>query len=191
MICETCNNQDAELCQSDKILCQSHNKKQHPKLYSCDAFKKTFKTLKDGNLHVVKSRTCDRQSKLNNVNSNEHRTTNSLSRTNSISTHTLQTNVSIQQQTVKQKLDTSKVTESDTEHLQEVNKQNHIPLYEELNIPKLIKWGNTKAVDNLIPISLFDNAYDEIVFWKKILFLFRMVSWMRIYRYAVKFNKRV
>ena len=141
MICETCNNRDAELCQGDKMLCQNCNEKQHPKLYSCDACKKTFKSLKGRNLHMAKLRTCDRQSKSNNVNSNEHRTTNSLPRTISVITHTLQRNVSIQQQTIKQKLNALKVTESGTEHLRDVNKQSHIPLYEELNIPKLFKWG--------------------------------------------------
>ena len=117
MICEICNNRDAELCQGDKMLCQNCNEKQHPKLYSCDECKKTFKTLKGRNLHVAKSRTCDCQSEPNNVNSNEHRTTNSPPRTTSISTHTLQKNVSIQQQTVEQKLDASKVTEGGTEHI--------------------------------------------------------------------------
>ena len=145
------------------MFCLNCNEKQPQKLYSCDACQKTFKTLKGRNLHVAKSRNCDRQSNLNNVNSNEHRTTNSVPRTNSISTHTLQRNVSIKQQSLKQKLDTSNVTESGTEHLRDVKKQSHIPLYEELNTPKLIKWGNTNGVDILIPTSLFDNAYDEIV----------------------------
>ena len=77
------------------MLCQNCNEKQPPKLYSCDACKKTFKTLKGRNLRMAKSRTCDRQSNLNSVNSNEHKTTNSLPRINSISTHTLQRNVSI------------------------------------------------------------------------------------------------
>ena len=127
-----------------KCLCQNCNEKQHPKLYSCDACKKTLKTLKSRNLHVAKKSTCDRRSKSNNVNSNEHRTTNSLPRTDSISTHTLQKNVSIQQQAVKRKLDASKATESGIEHLRDVNKQSHILLYEELNTPKLIKWGDTE-----------------------------------------------
>ena len=168
---QTCNNRDADSCQGDEMLCQNCNEKQPQKLYSCDACKKTFKTLKGRNLHVAKSRNCDRQSNLNSVNSNEHRTTNSLPRANSISTHTLQRNVSIQQQSVKQKLDTSNVTESGTEHLWDVKKQSHIPLYEELNTPKLIKCGNTNGVDILIPTSLFDNAYDEIVLWRKTTFL--------------------
>ena len=66
---------------------------------------------------------------------------------------------------------TSNVTESGTEHLRDVNKQCHIPLYEELDTPRLIKWGNTNGVDILIPTSLFDNAYDEIVLWRKNTFL--------------------
>ena len=45
-----------------------------------------------------------------------------------------------------------------------INKS-HIPIYEQLNTPKMIKLGNTNGVDILIPASLFDNAYDEIVFW--------------------------
>ena len=153
------------------MLCQNCNEKQPPKLYNCDACQKTFKTLQGRNLHVAKCRTCDRQSNLNSVNSNELRTTNSLPRTNSISTHTLQRNVSIQQQPVKQKLDTSNVTEGGIEHLRDVNKQSHMPLYEELNTPKLIKWGNTNGADILIPTSLVDNAYDEIVLWRKNTFL--------------------
>ena len=168
---ETCNNRDADLCQGDEMLCQNCNEKQPQKLNSCDACKKTFKTLKGRNLHVAKSRNCDRQSNMNSVNANEHRTTNSLPRANSISTHTLQRNVSIQQQSVKQKLDTSNVTESGTEHLRDVKKQSYIPLYEELNTRKLIKWGNTNGVDILIPTSLFDNGYDEIVLWRKNTFL--------------------
>ena len=166
---ETCNNRDVDLCQGDEMLCQDCNEKQPQKLYSCDARKKTFKTLKGRNLHVAKSRNCDRQSNLNSVNSNEHWTINSLPRANSVSTHTLQRNVSIQQQSVKLKLDTSNVTESGTERY--VKKPSHIPLYEELNTPKLIKWGNTNGVDILIPTSLFDNAYDEIVLWRKNTFL--------------------
>ena len=168
---ETCNNRDVDLCQGDEMLCQNCNEKQPRKLYSCDACKKTFKTLKGRNLHVAKSRSCDRQSDLNSVNSNEHRTTNSLLRANSISTHTLQRNVSIQQESVKQKLDTSNVTESGTEQLRDVKKQSHIPLYEELKTPKLIKWGNANEVAILILTSLFDNGYDEIVLWRKNTFL--------------------
>ena len=68
-------------------------------------------------------------------------------------------------------MDALKVTESGTEHLRDVNKQSHIPLYEELNTPKLIKWGNTNGADILIATSLFDNAYGEIVFWRKNTFL--------------------
>ena len=105
------------------------------------------------------------------MNSNEHRTTNSLPRTNSIITHTLQRNVSIKQPSVKQKLDTSNVTETGTEHLRDVKKQSHIPLYNELNTLKLIKRGNTNGVDILIPTSLFDNAFNEIVVWRKNTFL--------------------
>ena len=67
--------------------------------------------------------------------------------------------------------DMRKVTESGTEHLRDVNKQSHIPFYEELSTSKLIKWGNANGVDILIPTSLSDNAYDEIVFWRKSTFL--------------------
>ena len=42
-------------------------------------------------------------------------------------------NVSILQQTIKQKLDASKITESGIEHLRDDNQQRHILLYEELN----------------------------------------------------------
>ena len=35
----------------------------------------------------------------------------------------------------------------------------------------MIKWGNTNGVDIFIPTSLFDDAYDEIVFWRKNTFL--------------------
>ena len=58
-----------------------------------------------------------------------------------------------------------------TEHLRDDKKQSYIPLYEELNTPKLIKWRNTNGVDILIPTSLFDNVYDEIVLWRKNTFL--------------------
>ena len=118
MSCETCNNRDADLCQGNEMFCPNCNEKQPQKIYSCDACKKTFKTLKGRNLHAAKSSNCDRQSNLISVNSNEHRTTNSLPRTNSISTHTLQRNVLMQQQSLIQKLDTSNVTEGGTEHLQ-------------------------------------------------------------------------
>ena len=120
MSCETCNNRDADLCQDDEMFRLNCNEKQPQKLYSCDACKKTFKTLKGGNLQLAKSRNCNGQSNLNSVNSNEHRTTNSLPRTNSISTHTLQRNVSIQQESLKQKSDTSNVTESGIERLRDV-----------------------------------------------------------------------
>ena len=52
-----------------------------------------------------------------------------------------------------------------------VNKQSHIPAHDELNTLKLIKWGNTNGVGILIPTSLIDNSYDEIVFWRKNTFL--------------------
>ena len=64
---ETCNNRDVDLCQGDEMSCQNCNEKQPQKLYSCDARKKAFKTLKGRNLHVAKSRNCDRQSDLNCV----------------------------------------------------------------------------------------------------------------------------
>ena len=68
-------------------------------------------------------------------------------------------------------MNASKVTEGGTEHVRDVNKQSHRPVYEELNTPKLIKWGNTNGVDILISTSLIDNAYYEIVFWRKNTFL--------------------
>ena len=45
-----------DLYQGNEMFCLSCNEKQPQKLYSCDACKKTFKTLKGRNLHVAKSR---------------------------------------------------------------------------------------------------------------------------------------
>ena len=67
MACEDCKKEEGKLRQGDLILCDTcHEKRsdgQHTKsasLYQCNTCKKSFTTLRGRNLHLSKSKKCER-----------------------------------------------------------------------------------------------------------------------------------